>query len=60
MLGIIFVNNEYFLYDGADFYGPFHSLADAYIGRHKFKHHKTSLEKSSQLVGFKTIVPYVF
>ena len=29
MLKIVFSHNEYYLYDGFNFYGPYHSIADA-------------------------------
>ncbi len=56
MLKIVTANNEYYLYDDYDFYGPYHSIADATFARHTLlRQHKVSLEESAQLLGYKFI-----
>ena len=60
MFKIVYANNEYYLYDGFDFYGSYHSIADARTGRNDLKRqHKVTLEESAELLGFKVLVPCV-
>lgn len=44
MLKIVFSNNEYYIYDNYDFYGPYHSMAEA-----EFNRKKKSANKKVQL-----------
>lgn len=33
MIKIVFSNNQYYIYDNHDFYGPYHSMAEAESNR---------------------------
>jgi hypothetical protein len=56
MLKIVKANNNYYLYNDYDFFGPYHSIADATFARHTLdKQHKISIEESAQLLGYKFI-----
>lgn len=58
MFKIVFSHNEYYLYDGFNFYGSYHSMADAETGRHCLKQqHAVPLEQAAELLGYKVIVP---
>lgn len=58
MLKIVFSHNEYYLYDGFNFYGPYHSIADA--DRHNLNYKRVvHIEQATELIGYKVIVPYL-
>ena len=60
MLKIVFSNNEYYLYDGFNFYGPYHSIADAEADRHNLNYKRVvHIEQATELIGYKVIVPYL-
>lgn len=56
MLKIVKANNNFYLYDDYDFFGPYHSIADATFASHTLsKLHKIAIEESAQLLGYKFI-----
>jgi hypothetical protein len=58
---IVFSSNQYYLYDDINFYGPYHSIADAMYGRHTLKRqHTINLSEVAQLIDYKVIVPSVY
>lgn len=58
MFKIVYSHNEYYLYDGFNFYGSYHSMADAEYGRHDLKRqHAVPLEQAAELIGYKVVVP---
>lgn len=58
---IVFSSNQYYLYDDINFYGPYHSVADAMYGRHTLKRqHTVNLSEAAQLLNYKVIIPYVY
>lgn len=60
MLKIVFSHNEYYLYDNFNFYGPYHSMADAETGRHCLNRQQAvPLERAAELIGYKVIIPYL-
>lgn len=57
---IVFSSNQYYLYDDINFYGPYHSIADAMYSRHTLKRqHTINLLEVAQLIDYKVIVPNV-
>lgn len=60
MLKIVFSHNEYYLYDNFNFYGPYHSMADAEADRHCLNRQQAvPLERAAELIGYKVIIPYL-
>lgn len=58
---IVFSSNQYYLYDDINFYGPYHSIADAMYDRHTLKRqHTINLSEAAQLLDDKIIVPNVY
>lgn len=57
MFKIYFASNEYYLNDGCDYYGPFHSIADAEYGLNHLSHQrKIGLAEAAQyLIGLRFI-----
>ena len=58
---IVFSSNQYYLFDDINFYGPYHSMADAMNCRHTLKRqHTINLSEVAQLIDYKIIVPNVY
>lgn len=54
---IVKSKNEYYIYDGADFFGSFHSIADAdYNIKYLSDNHRLKLQKSLDSYAFITNV----
>lgn len=56
MIKVLFASNNYYLYDEIDFYGPFHSLADAeWASKLLNNQRKVDLKTASDLLNYKYI-----
>ena len=56
MIKVLFASNNYYLYNDIDFYGPYHSLADAEWASHSLeRQHKIGLKKASDILDYKYI-----
>ena len=53
MLKIVKAKNNYYLYNDIDFFGPYHSMADATFARHTLnRQHKVTMKEASALLGY--------
>lgn len=60
MFKIVLSHNEYYLYDNFNFYGPYHSIADAEADRHCLNYKRVvHIEQATELLGYKVIVQYL-